>query len=604
MLKRLLLEAQAASSAKYPFRYSILSLTFSRSPIEPHCLSTQAPAFSKVQAATCLAAKATLKKARPAESPLTYVTNIMLAINSKINSSSCLNKILDHLAKSRTRLGALIILAILFLVVATLRGPGLSPDSVVYASVADSIADHGTFTIFNGEVLTIFPPGLPILLGIGKRLGINFQFSVVILNALSLAISIFTAYLLANLVLSSSAIAFLVAACFGLSLSIHQVYSMLWTEPLFIALSLIAIFLVTRSIVEEKFGLEQIWIVGLLVSAASLLRFVGVTLLPAIFVGAFVANKKNGLRASIWSSFIAVLIASLGVLISVARNISLGAPPFGYRYPSDVQIISVAKAAIISLGKSLMPISRTDQYSMTLLTLVGLLYFLLFLIGLISVVAYRHNKLAAISIFSAVYWLILLRSQFTTRIDPIDTRYLSPVYVPMLILAAYGIDKIAFWTTHKLRSRPAPLIPPNKFAALCLAALIGMNLFSLSRASVNSLFSGIAFNDNIAKPSELASALTTLPSGAFYCNNPYRCYWHARIMPIREAPIRGHYWSPEGVEKALRELAARSKNETIYLVLFKDDQQTVSLAELEARGIHFKPYAKYRDGQILRSLSE
>ena len=86
-----------------------------------------------------------------------------------------------------------IIISVAFVLYATAHGVGITPDSVSYASSAQSFASSFSFTQFDGLPLTLFPPGFPAVLGVFLALGLSFQFTAVLVGVLALvALLIFT----------------------------------------------------------------------------------------------------------------------------------------------------------------------------------------------------------------------------------------------------------------------------------------------------------------------------------------------------------------------------------------------------------------------------
>ena len=59
--------------------------------------------------------------------------------------------------------------------VAMRDGPGMTVDSVRYAAAARSVLDSGEPTTLTGDPFTVFPPGLPILLGTIMRAGLDVE---------------------------------------------------------------------------------------------------------------------------------------------------------------------------------------------------------------------------------------------------------------------------------------------------------------------------------------------------------------------------------------------------------------------------------------------
>ncbi len=163
--------------------------------------------------------------------------------------------LIDRLLRLPTRIAFLTFLSLypaVMVLLATRRGPGISPDSVVYVSAARNFAHRGEMVDFLGLPLTLWPPGLPWLLGVFERAEIDSQTAAVGINVMSASLTVLLTYALANAVLDSPALALLAATVVSTSASTVRVYAMLWTEPLFTVLTLSALLLLTSAVRRNR----------------------------------------------------------------------------------------------------------------------------------------------------------------------------------------------------------------------------------------------------------------------------------------------------------------------------------------------------------------
>jgi hypothetical protein len=91
----------------------------------------------------------------------------------------------DWRVTDRTVVGACCAVAMLLAVVATWKGPGLSPDSVVYLSTGVNLADEGELQNLSGTDLTLFPPGLPVVAAFGELVGLGGEQTLRIVSVAS-----------------------------------------------------------------------------------------------------------------------------------------------------------------------------------------------------------------------------------------------------------------------------------------------------------------------------------------------------------------------------------------------------------------------------------
>src|SRR4051812_36996723 len=126
---------------------------------------------------------------------------------------------------------------------------GLDADSVAYVGVGRNIAHgHGVTYPFKtpGARMTDFPPGYPLLLGTFDAIGMPIVGFAQVLQACMLGIA---AALAAALVLQAARSRLLAVTAFLLvagAAGLHQVFSVVYTEPLAIALQLAALSLLAR----------------------------------------------------------------------------------------------------------------------------------------------------------------------------------------------------------------------------------------------------------------------------------------------------------------------------------------------------------------------
>ena len=115
-------------------------------------------------------------------------------------------------------------------------GVGLSPDSVVYVSVARNIADGNGFVLFNGTQFVSQPPLYPILLALLNTVqGFDPLKSIPVLNAIMYGGIIYMSGLMIERKVTYIHTMRVLGTLFILiSIPLFQVAVMAWTEVLFI----------------------------------------------------------------------------------------------------------------------------------------------------------------------------------------------------------------------------------------------------------------------------------------------------------------------------------------------------------------------------------
>ena len=335
-------------------------------------------------------------------------------------------------------------------------GPGLTPDSVEYIRLAQDISENG-FAFLSENKSVDQPPLYPMLLAATAKLsGCSFLQAATALNALASA-GLVVLLLLAISRLNCSiwmrmAMGFL--ACF--SIPFCQVWSMAWTEPLFICWISLALFLASGTRHPIRVALSA----GLCTAAACLTRYAGIVLIPVIAVFLFVSQS-----GSLWNrcrtGLCYVLLPAIFFGLYVARNWALSGTPFGDRVSSNVGVVAQVDLALKVFLSWFLP------WSLSALS-VRILAVAIFLGGMVWM--HRHpfvrnvrgpNRILTLSLaFILAYGTFIIWTSTTTAYDPINSRLLSPIY-PFLLILMVGMGHAA-----NGRSRA------NWILALCLGSFL------------------------------------------------------------------------------------------------------------------------------------
>lgn len=499
-------------------------------------------------------------------------------------------------------LGLLMVLPTATVLLASRRGPGISPDSITYVVAARSFAESGTLWTLKDEPLTLFPPGYPLLLGAFQWAGIDAVDAAVALNAGLVALTVLLTHLLGRVALGSSAPALVAAALVAVGGTTVQVYAMLWSEPLFAVLSLVVLWLLTRACVRRGISAWQVLLVGALVSMATLVRYVGVTLIPVAVLGVAVAvggSRRNRLAAL---CILAGVSAGAGLAVAVVRNLAAGVDPFGDRSSSGFPALRVILDSLSTLGEYVVPLEGNP-----LAISLGLGIATVLVIVVLQTLRVWDRALLVTTGFVVVYWAALFYSEMVTTVDPVGPRFTSPVFAPMVIMcAAAALHARRFL----LRGRPGGArtvgqgLTPRGISAVAIWLLVGATVAtSLARGArftLNAAEDGLGYNSRASLDSALTDALAELPADAGIASNePYRVYWNTGRSPVTPIPRRDR-WSPEErTRAAVRLLAERVGSGNVrFLAIFDGDSLTLTAAELQEEGMRVRDAKQLADGGL------
>jgi hypothetical protein len=409
------------------------------------------------------------------------------------------------------------------LAVATPWGLGISPDSAVYIGAARSLArGHGlTLPADSGTFAPIvhYPPLYPGLLAVLSLGGSDAIAAAKWINVLLFFGNVFLAgvvvYSATGLVLASVTTACLAATAFPMML----IHSMAWSEPLFVLLQSLGILFLLLYFWHST--CRSLLAAAVAMGLSILGRYAGLSLVASgmlgiLFLGA--AGIKQRLRDA--GIFLAVGLVPIGLWVirnqrvgGTATNRTIGFHPAGFDQISD--FIDTVGSWFLAFWVS----SREIQLlSLCGVAFAGLLVWLLSQTIVARAESTFTERLKAVLFLTtfvvANYLLLLFVSISLLDVQiPLDSRMLSPCYIPSVLFVVSGVT---FLTRREQKSLSSRLIVP----VLALSAM-GIQL----PASLNWLrqlhWEGVGYSSRPWKESETIKRLATLsPSHSIYSNAP------------------------------------------------------------------------------------
>ena len=471
---------------------------------------------------------------------------------------------------------------VMMIVLASSIGPGISPDSVSYAAAATSFADTGRLITYDGSPLTLFPPGLSVILGALMALGVSLDLATIALNAVATGVTVATTFYLARLVLRSSGWALGAMAVVALSASTIRIGSFLWTEPVFTALVTVLLLLLARGVALSRFSWPVVVTMGVLVSVATTFRYVGVVAVPV--VAAFVAWRGGWQR---YPKGLAVgLISLLGFFAVALRNLSNGAPPLGERYPGSVGVEGALQGLIRTWGEYIAPEQTTS-----LTVVVGAALAVVVLLGVWVAVISRNVAGLALAVFVLVYWSAIVFSQVGTRLDIDSERFGAPVLAPTVIIVLLAIRTLLGAMAKQLdRSRLVDERTAHTLlsaSALILAVAVGsLSVFHSVQFVADGRGNGLGLNAASVANSDIARAAVSTPRGlAIVTNDPWTVWWNRGGVVLSYPPSRTD-WPDSRIESDVERIQdALEANGRVLVLLETNGSAYLEADELRAEGM-------------------
>jgi hypothetical protein len=360
--------------------------------------------------------------------------------------------------KTRSAAVSLALVSGLLVVVANWSGVGWSWDTSDYVAVGKNFANGNGLLDATGIPMTVRPPGLSILIGIGDLLGLSVNLTVQILNAICAVVTVLGAFHLSQIAKVKKNVALIATAFVAFSPALLWQYSMIWSEPPFIALVVIAMIVALKPVSASKFILLVV-----LFAALFFVRYVGPVFAASIALSAaWFDRQKLGLIKSALMNFAMLLVSLIPVWYWLQRNESIDGTLTGARTPAGGSLLNPLKTFTATLGSwvTASPVeggiylSWNDYPSNT--KILGVLVLITVVILLISYVFYRSrvensksgSNVLLLSGSTALIYIAFSAYRFVHfELGPLDNRMMIPIFVPLILIVTILVDRINLSST-------------------------------------------------------------------------------------------------------------------------------------------------------------
>jgi hypothetical protein len=477
--------------------------------------------------------------------------------------------------------------------------PLYSPDSVTYLSSGLNLATGQGLRDFALEPLTLFPPGLPVLVAICHWLGLSGSATIRLLNAASFGASVWLSFVLLRRHLSSRVIVLGLTALVALSTPLLAINVEAWTEPLFVVIVLGFLYALERAL-EEGGSLGWLLAAVGLTWAGFLLRYAGITLVVLGAV-ALVLGGARWRQLGRWALGGAFGLA--GALVPVAwmlRNYSIDRTLMGQRDASSTSVHELVREVVLTLEGWVLPVpgsagaQRDALEALVILVLAGSIFVLLARRGAAEPPgAARPASLVPLATFLVGYGAYLVAAKLRTPIDALDTRLLSPLLVPGLIALGVLADRVS------TASRP-PLRSWLRGAGLVLLALV---LISQATSFVRT-WRATRFVSRSAAAAPLSpltrAALALKPGAPIYTDTPESIWLGGHRQPLYFSPEQ-HPYQSTGTEPIPAAFLRAAACRTGYLAWYEATPRSyLYTPEQLSRDVTLTPVATEPDGTLYR----
>ena len=318
-------------------------------------------------------------------------------------------------------------------------GLGTSRDSVEYLFTSLSLTRGEGFISFLGQPYVLWPPLYPILLSLVQIAGGTdpLQAALALQLLTFIWIAVLTAWLFLQIFPKDFPLAFLGNALAGTGVALTWLFQAVGSDYLFIALTLSMVYLCDAYITENR--LRTIWWMALVSALAMLQRYIGIAVL---FTGAWIVfhysrtTVGEKLKRSILLGF-SIIPVGIWVLNLPVEAVVRDAPS------SLLENIYWFTFSILSW---LFP--ETELYGHPVRLQFGMWGIWLGILAGGLVIWKFHRRSPGIFsvetplfLFGVVYTVILLVIASLSSFNSLDSRFASPVFIPLVVLFLITIEK-------------------------------------------------------------------------------------------------------------------------------------------------------------------
>ena len=453
---------------------------------------------------------------------------------------------------------------------ATSWGPWAFSDSAAYLSAARNIQTGRGATILNsnGSItpITEFPPLFPFILSLLTPFGGDFILTVRWLDIILFSISIFTLGLISFNAFDNLILSLMSSVIFAVSPLMVDTFSGFMSEPLFIALLLLLVFLFFEFVKSQKPAfLIPVTIIS---SLLPLIRYAGILFVICISMCLVLIRKKYSQSLiKFMPIYILVSLTPIGLwFLNQYNNLNKVG---GKRFAINITLVKSIFQSILQEFKvigSWIPYSGiylSEIINQLLIVFFSGLFIIALVIGLIVYFKNRNNKnintiylfqICLIILIAYILFIGVTHSVTIPKIDIID-RMMAPIY-PILVLtflssiALFPIEKTS-WCLK---------------GGLLLIALISIRFYGIFTINEVEMLraEGKGYTSREYQQSEILKRLDSLPADqAMISNFAAFVLFHTNRFPLQVDQF--YNWS-YGKGDAYGEKSFRENNAALIIL--------------------------------------
>ena len=484
-------------------------------------------------------------------------------------------------------LSVLLALSTTFLVLITTapNGIALTPDSVGYVSAARSLSNGKGLTLYDSSPLTMQAPLYPAVLASLELLsGLDPLEGARFINAGLFGLIVFFSGLLFRRRLARSSFVVVGMAAASLSPVLFGVSTFALTEPLFILWTLVFLLLLDNYLNARSPAL--LILLAIVTGLACLTRYFGISL-AVTGAAAILALQRTPFRSRLshLMLFGAISVAPLGAW--AARNFHLANTLLGDRDPSGYPLHHNLYFSLIRCLSWFLPLDyladnlKSTKAHFALGAIAGYIVGLVWSPGNVwTDLRPAIRRIGPELLFAGTYSIVLVVVSTLTAHEGINDRYMSPVYVPAVLIFLYLLEKRLAGSASNFTVRIFGFtgsLAMRKLAYAILSAWLAILSFRTALTATQLMKTGLGYNHIDWQTSETVSYLRThiLPSRddtPIFSNDPEAVYILSGAS-VSSSPEAKGYKSSEPKMLVASIAGTWPDSQTAFLVWFDNTER-------------------------------
>ncbi len=333
-------------------------------------------------------------------------------------------------------------------------GIGVSPDSVVYMSVASNLYEHGILKDFSMIPVADFPCFYPVFLAFVRFIArTDIMCFAPFLNGLLFAMLIYlSGWIMEKFTCRSKLYKWILLVVIVASPCLLEIYSMLWSETLFILLTLL--FIPAIRFYFKSYSLSTLFLAGGIAALACITRYAGITL-PAT-AGLLILLDIRMKPAKKMAHMIIFGLTAVSLLaLNLLRNVLINGTLTGHREKG----ITSFRQNMHDLGSVFcdwLPFFNGRYAFAEAIAAFWIIAFIALFIRRRVKESGFHSYDNIATAFFIVYFLFIVVSATLSRYQTLNSRLLSPLFIPWIWGASSWIPgRLIFLPDRAARMRMA-----------------------------------------------------------------------------------------------------------------------------------------------------